>query len=487
MLRKRNSNFLKLISLSLVAVVSLSLTACESSGHTHSFVEEASYAHHKETLASEAIFYKSCSACGENSQEIFSVQIAERELYASTSPTLTLYQTEGALSYGLTYNTVAKCLQPQIAIKETSQAEWVFYDAVVEESTLCDFDDNPTFYVNKAVMELTPDVSYDYKIVERIVGVESETYTFTAIDPSDEEFTFASFGDSQNSWEDGAYWGKILSQVSGEVDFYVHPGDIVNDSKEEEHFLSMIDVNKKYFATVPMMMTPGNHCVMRDNVMFEHFNYNLPSQESMKKGFYYSFTYGDVKFISLNTADITGSGIKKEQYDWLINELENNTAKWTIVYTHRPLYAAGHYKNNAFTFALREQLNDVFAEYGVDVVLSGHEHIVMKTFPIGKGSAVNKCDTTVLSTTNSLGENVEVKYDVNPTSPIYVSCGPTGNKLYADEIDSDMEFFEFAMQGKKFSWAEFSVTKDKLTVSLKCLADDSVEEYLTWGIIKDEK
>ena len=100
------------------------------------------------------------------------------------------------------------------------------------------------------------------------------------------------------------------------------------------------------------MAISGNHETTYQNGSYEtykHFNNKIPEQSSTQKGYFYSFVYGDVKFIMLNTNDLSSNVLKAEQYDWLVNELETNTCKYIYIF-HKHVqfsvtcYIFNHYK-----------------------------------------------------------------------------------------------------------------------------------------------
>jgi 3',5'-cyclic AMP phosphodiesterase CpdA len=59
------------------------------------------------------------------------------------------------------------------------------------------------------------------------------------------------------------------------------------------------------------------------------------------------------------------------QQDWLRRRLADSSARWQIVAFHHPAYTCGHYSaNSAFT----SRWVPLFERFGVDLVLSGHDH-----------------------------------------------------------------------------------------------------------------
>ncbi len=435
-----------------------------------------------------AEFYKSCQVCGERLNETFTIAVKASESYMPTSPTVTLYETVGKLSYGFTWNCLAEPLDMGLLVAEASSDDWTYYEAeVVESTTYANQTTTMPFYVCKAVLDLQPETSYTYKIVENVLGVTSDTFNFTAVNPTKDSFTFASFGDSQDTaGNDGTLWNEILSKM-GNVDFYLHAGDICEDTKEESNWTSMLNTNREYLATTPIMVAAGNHDTRYKsdvNAVFRHFNNNIPSANTdAERGYFYSFIYGNIKFIMLNTNLLTSGAtgqLPTAQYNWLVSELQNNNAQWTIVTLHNPLYSVGKYGNEAgntgVTLDLREQLSDLFAQYGVDLVIQGHDHVLSKTYPIGQGN-------TPLTSTGKQEIN-GVFYDVNPNAPIYIMHGPAGNQAQEPQDKIEEQFYELCQGGKAQSWAEYSVTGSTLTITMKYVSGGTVYEYCSFGIIK---
>ena len=107
--------------------------------------------------------------------------------------------------------------------------------------------------------------------------------------------------------------------------------------------------------------------------------------------------------------------------------------------------------------ALRSQLSDLFAEYGVDIVLQGHDHTYSKTYPIGLNSVVN----TQLQNENISG----IDYCTNANGVIYIMNGAAGNQSRT-VFDADEELYELSGNSSAYSWAELEVSEDLLSVKV---------------------
>jgi calcineurin-like phosphoesterase family protein len=69
----------------------------------------------------------------------------------------------------------------------------------------------------------------------------------------------------------------------------------------------------------------------------------------------------------------------KKQIDWLNSELAKDTSEWKIAFFHHPPYSSGG-KHGSDT-QLRKVVEPIFVEYGVNVVLTGHEHFYERLKP----------------------------------------------------------------------------------------------------------
>jgi len=76
---------------------------------------------------------------------------------------------------------------------------------------------------------------------------------------------------------------------------------------------------------------------------------------------------------------IDSSKMDKEQLVWLEKELTESRATWKIPFFHHPLYSSG--RTHGSDRKLRANLEPLFTRYGVQVALSGHDHIYERIKP----------------------------------------------------------------------------------------------------------
>jgi len=129
--------------------------------------------------------------------------------------------------------------------------------------------------------------------------------------------------------------------------------------KFAEPYKALLDQKVKFYATL------GNH----DQALQTNYeNFNMNGKE------YYRFKKGNIAFYSLNS-----NYMDKKQVQWLEDELGRETAEWKIMFFHHPPYSSA--KKHGSDGQLREVVEPIFLKYGVDVVLTGHDHVYERIKP----------------------------------------------------------------------------------------------------------
>jgi predicted phosphodiesterase len=135
------------------------------------------------------------------------------------------------------------------------------------------------------------------------------------------------------------------------------PRDYAN--KFERPYKALLDAGVKFYATL------GNH----DNT-----NQRFYQPFNMEARRYYSFKKGNVSFFALDS-----TYMDPDQLTWLQNQLKGSNSTWKICYFHHPLYSSG--RRHGPDLDLRAQIEPILIKYGVDVVISGHEHFYERINP----------------------------------------------------------------------------------------------------------
>src|SRR5262249_37529391 len=72
---------------------------------------------------------------------------------------------------------------------------------------------------------------------------------------------------------------------------------------------------------------------------------------------------------------------KSKQVEWLRKDLTENHTVCTLAYWHIPVFSSGPHGNEPQTTSRVLELWKVLYEFGVDVVLNGHDHIYERFAP----------------------------------------------------------------------------------------------------------
>jgi predicted MPP superfamily phosphohydrolase len=120
----------------------------------------------------------------------------------------------------------------------------------------------------------------------------------------------------------------------------------------ERPYQPLLDAGVRFFAVL------GNH---DDPAELRYPGFHMDGQR------YYSFARGPIRFIGLDT-----NVLDAKQIAWFEQTLKASLEPWKVVYFHHPLYSNG--SRHGSNVELRVKLEPFLVRYGVNVVLSGHDH-----------------------------------------------------------------------------------------------------------------
>ncbi|MCU6713095.1 phosphodiester glycosidase family protein [Paenibacillus sp. J5C_2022] len=315
------------------------------------------------------------------------------------------------------------------------------------ESELFNTFDTGTVRVHKAAASgLTAGTAYVYRVGDGN-GNYSATGTFVtaAADGSPIQFLFV--GDSQASNEPGfKLWGDILGKAMTDnpgTEFIVHGGDLVEDGFRENEWNMWFGAAEEELMSTTVVPVVGNHEVTgtRHNEDFlAHFNHPQNGIDSLK-GTNFSFDYGNAHFVVLNSEyDF------EEQRDWLREDLAATDKLWKFVAFHRGPFGSMYDSEH-----IRNVWTPIFDEFGVDVVMNGHDHVYLRTYPMKAMQPVNDGEGTV-----------------------YIVGGSTGPKFY-DVVERYWQHVTFDEDTQIYVAAEIDGMETKFVV--KTIDDRIVDQF----------
>jgi predicted phosphodiesterase len=187
---------------------------------------------------------------------------------------------------------------------------------------------------------------------------------------------------------------------------------------------------------------------------------------------YYSFDYYNVHFIAMNSE--VPFTVNSPQYSFVRNDListsQNPDIKWIIVYFHHPMYTSpSKHPSNSL---LRDTYHSLFDQYGVDLVLQGHNHNYQRSYPMTYNNNNNNGNSSNPTITSA---NTNTYND--PIGEVYVIAGTGGRDLY--DLKSKAEYI--ITQYKGFGFLNIDITNDgtKLIGTFYANEDGSVKDTFT--------
>jgi len=220
---------------------------------------------------------------------------------------------------------------------------------------------------------LEPGTAYYYRVVSG--GRKGRIFTFHTAVRKETPFTLAVYGDNKyGPFNHEKIAGLILSKKPGLV---INNGDLVNRGQVyvqwEKLFFGPI---RELAARIPVYTVMGNH----ENNARYYYDYFDPPLDTIP---WYSFDYGNAHFIVLNSEEMYLMDTTL-QVEWLKKDLEEHRdAVWKIVNLHVPPFTCGGNYYARDRLKIKQLLVPIFIEYGVDLVMSGHDHDYERTRPIG--------------------------------------------------------------------------------------------------------
>ena len=98
----------------------------------------------------------------------------------------------------------------------------------------------------------------------------------------------------------------------------------------------------------------------------------------------YHFECGDACFAVLDSTLAVCDAVQRDgRRSGLTRRLQNSNASWKFVMFHHPVYPSHPWRD---TPALREHWVPIFDKHHVDLVLQGHDHAYLRTYPLREPS-----------------------------------------------------------------------------------------------------
>ena len=225
------------------------------------------------------------------------------------------------------------------------------------------------YYVAR-LRQLQPAAQYAYRVVTD--GKASAWYHFQTYATQRDSMAFLYVGDVQDTI--GGEANRFLREAlcrHPQSEFLVCGGDLTERPIDAHWAETFRDIDSVCQA-MPLLNVTGNHDYLKGvPVTLERrfslvFSYFLDSKVDDNQ--VYTLRYGPAQFFLLDSNRELPYLLT--QRHWLEDALQKSTAPWKIVILHHPLFSLKGYNN----LIQRWVFNDLIEDYGVDLVLQGHEH-----------------------------------------------------------------------------------------------------------------
>ena len=254
--------------------------------------------------------------------------------------------------------------------------------------------------------------------------------------------TEAFYNAQSNAVANDSYnWSQTLKKIqSAGTDFIVSAGDQIQTTKKKAPGKSSTTSEIEYagylspdtLASLPVATTVGNHDA--DNANYQ-YHFNVPNLSNLgdnkKVGGDYYFTYGD--------------------------------CKWKVVTLHQDIYGSAEHSNEPEIVNLRYALTPTFEKYGVDAVLTGHDHAYSRS----KFLSGNQIEKTVTYTDDEFDEMLDKDIDYTGEGTLTVAPG----NIKADTTDESEKTY--------LSYLTSVMDADRITETGEYVVDPKGILYLT--------
>jgi hypothetical protein len=240
---------------------------------------------------------------------------------------------------------------------------------------------------------LMPSSTYTYDVELNGVDPLPESHRLTtAPPPNSGAVSFIAFGDSGTGSAEQRQLAALMSADT--FDIALHAGDLAYGSSDglgaathattTDWFVSMY---RGWLSSAAVFPSLGNHDSRAANFDGRPYLdiFELPPGAAAgaypdHAERYYAFDYGPAHFVALDTElAFQDPARRAEQLAWLEADLASSAAPWKIVYFHRSPFSAGG--EHGSDLAVRQAFSPLFEKYGVQLVISAHEHTYERTKP----------------------------------------------------------------------------------------------------------
>ncbi len=262
---------------------------------------------------------------------------------------------------------------------DSAQSGWLDYLPMGQSDTVTIATMGKVFHSRAGVgaffsalmKDLRFDTSYEYRI--RVGADTTEWFSFT-MPKQDASYAFLYFGDVQDELDEMGL-DTLLPEImkkNSDASMLLFGGDLI-ERPMDCFWGKVFSTLSPYAQQYPVVSVPGNHEYLKGVVrrlegrfplVFPYYGELGPEDNAL-----FSFSMGDARFFLLDSNKDFWS-YWSQRY-WLEEQLQQCKETWKIVILHHPIISIKGAANN---FLVKQFFDGIVRDYGVDLVLQGHEH-----------------------------------------------------------------------------------------------------------------
>lgn len=238
------------------------------------------------------------------------------------------------------------------------------------------FEVRPRTFHQHRLEDLDPDTCYIYSVLHWGEAWQDGKFC-TAPEINSTPLHFSLIGDSGMGTPEQYRISEMMKIFY--PTFILHVGDVVYPNGAAEKYDKFFFLPyKEILKNIPFYLTLGNHDITTKNGKPYFDAFDLPINNKTSTEQFYSFEWGNILFIALDSNSIIKSErIGKLQLEWLEEILKESTHRWRFIFLHHPVYASKG--KHGSTPELQERLLPIIKRYNIHAVFSGHDHHYERT------------------------------------------------------------------------------------------------------------
>jgi hypothetical protein len=341
-----------------------------------------------------------------------------------------------------------------------------------------------------SIVQLDYDTEYEYQVVHRRATVTVATYADdfrTRLAPGDNsDFTFVAYGDSAYEFGNAGF-AAVQNRINlVDPDFSLLLGDNAYQSGTHSEFDARLDPAlipeaTQYNSSHVDYFSFGNHDIGNSccgEASEDNYSSPIPvagltsivePPETERREHNYSFDYGNVHFVTLDTNSLYDDSRLDALVDWVVADLAASTAKWKIVFGHYPISGAPDKPERPSDHYFQQVVSE-FREADVDLFLAGHSHTFSWTYPL---LGTENDEATYIS-------DQDQDY-ADGAGLVQVISGVGGRSLrngtYGQFPFVATGFSQSTATKSENGFAQIDVTEDELTVSYVSASGDVIDSF----------